>query len=211
MGSAIKTYHASDMKSLFLATVCIACSLSLGIVEAQNTPPGHDPVSLHKKTKFRDPLQVKKIILECDTDKSGELSTEEFAKCEEKDVKTLDINGDLRVERHEIKQAVKLASPDMEKDRKTYLDEIARFKDIVKACDKITPDSSRGDGEIDFKEGQACLNENPQYKKLFEEIDENKDGNLVKHELRDHVQRVRERNHVASGQNTRGGPTTPMN
>ena len=51
----------------------------------------------------------------------------------------------------------------------------------------------------------------PQYKKLFEEIDENKDGNLVKHELRDHVQRVREKNHVASGQNTRGGPTTPMN
>ena len=81
-------------------------------------------------------------------------------KKEEKDVKTLDINGDLRVERHEIKQAVKLASPDMEKDRKTYLDEIARFKDIVKACDKITPDSSRGDGEIDFKEGQECLNEN---------------------------------------------------
>ena len=36
----------------------------------------------------------------------------------------------------------------------------------------------------------------PQYKKLFEEIDENKDGNLVKHELRDHVQRVREKNNV---------------
>ena len=51
----------------------------------------------------------------------------------------------------------------------------------------------------------------PQHKKLFEEIDENKDGNLVKHELRDHVQRVREKNHVASGQNTRGGPTTPLN
>ena len=33
----------------------------------------------------------------------------------------------------------------------------------------------------------------PQHKKLFEEIDENKDGNLVKHELRDHVQRVREK------------------
>ena len=63
-------------------------------------------------------------------------------------MKALDINGDLRVERHEIKQAVKLASPDMEKDRKVYLDEIARFKDMVKACDKITPDSSRGDGEI---------------------------------------------------------------
>ena len=78
----------------------------------------------------------------------------------EKDVKALDINGDLRVERHEIKQAVKLASPDMEKDRKVYLDEIAKFKDMVKACDKITPDSSRGDGEIDFEEGQACLNEN---------------------------------------------------
>ena len=75
-------------------------------------------------------------------------------------MKALDINGDLRVERHEIKQAVKLASPDMEKDRKVYLDEIARFKDMVKACDKITPDSSRGDGEIDFEEGQACLNKN---------------------------------------------------
>ena len=73
--------HASNMNSLFLATVCITCSLGFGIVEAQSTPPGHDPVSLHKKTKFRDPLQVKKIILECDTDKSGELSTEEFAKC----------------------------------------------------------------------------------------------------------------------------------
>ena len=69
-------------------------------------------------------------------------------------MKALDINGDLRVERHEIKQAVKLASPDMEKDRKVYLDEIARIKDMVKACDK------RGDGEIDFEEGQACLNEN---------------------------------------------------
>ena len=78
----------------------------------------------------------------------------------EKDVKALDINGDLRVERHEIKQAVKLASPDMEKDRKVYLDEIAKFKDMVKACDKIKPNSSRGDGEIDFEEGQACLNEN---------------------------------------------------
>ena len=75
-------------------------------------------------------------------------------------MKALDINENLRVERHEIKQAVKLASPDMEKDRKVYLDEIARFKDMVKACDKITPDSSRGDGEIDFEEGQACLNEN---------------------------------------------------
>jgi hypothetical protein len=46
---------------------------------------------------------------------------------------------------------------------------------------------------------------------LFEEIDENKDGNLVKHELRDHVQRVREKNNVASGQYRPGGPTTPMN
>ena len=69
------------MNILFFATVCITCSLSLGIVEAQHTPPGHRPPSLHKKTKFRDPLEVKKIILECDTDKSGELSTEEFAKC----------------------------------------------------------------------------------------------------------------------------------
>merc|ERR1711997_160685 len=158
-----------------------------------------------------DPLEVKKIVLACDTDKSGELSTEEFANCREKDVKALDINGDLRVERHEIKQAVKLASPDMEKDRKVYLDEIAKFKDMVKACDKITPDSSRGDGEIDFEEGQACLNENPQHKKLFEEIDENKDGNLVKDEQRNHIAMVREKNHVASGQNTRGGPTAPLN
>ena len=36
----------------------------------------------------------------------------------------------------------------------------------------------------------------PQHKKLFEEIDENKDGNLVKQELRDHVQRVREKNQL---------------
>ena len=69
------------MNILFFATVCITCSLSLGIVEAQHTPPGHRPPSLHNKSKFRDPLEVKKIILECDTDKSGELSTEEFANC----------------------------------------------------------------------------------------------------------------------------------
>jgi hypothetical protein len=69
------------MKIIFFATVFITCSLSLCIVEAQNTPPGNRPPSLHKKTKFRDPLEVKKIILECDTDKSGELSTEEFGKC----------------------------------------------------------------------------------------------------------------------------------
>ena len=75
-------------------------------------------------------------------------------------MKTLDINGDLRVERHEIKQAVKLASPDMEKDRKIYLDEIASFKDMVKACDTEDITGNRGDGEIDFEEGQACLNEN---------------------------------------------------
>ena len=75
-------------------------------------------------------------------------------------MKTLDINGDLRVERHEIKQAVKLASPDMENDRKIYLDEIARFKDMVKACDTEDITGNRGDGEIDFEEGQACLNEN---------------------------------------------------
>ena len=83
-----------------------------------------------------------------------------YKKKEEKDVKTLDINGDLRVERHEIKQAVKLASPDMEKDRKIYLDEIASFKDMVKACDTEDITGNRGDGEIDFEEGQACLNEN---------------------------------------------------
>ena len=75
-------------------------------------------------------------------------------------MKTLDINGDLRVERHEIKQAVKLASPDMEKDKKTYLDEIARFKDMVKACDTEDITGNRGDGEIDFEEGEACLKEN---------------------------------------------------
>ena len=65
------------MNILFFATVCITCSLSLGIVEAQPTPLGHIP----QETKFRDPRELKKIILECDTDNSGELSTEEFAKC----------------------------------------------------------------------------------------------------------------------------------
>ena len=48
----------------------------------------------------------------------------------------------------------------MEKDRKIYLDEIARFKDMVKACDTEDITGNRGDGEIDFEEGEACLNEN---------------------------------------------------
>ena len=59
------------------------------------------------------------------------------------------------------------------------------------------------------------LNFQPKHKELFQEIDGNKDGNLVKDELRNHVSRVRERNYVADGHHRRGrqphGPTTPMN
>ena len=74
-------------------------------------------------------------------------------------MKSLDLNGDMRVERHEIKQSVKLAKPDMEKDRQAYLDEIGRFKDMVRDCDEKTPESNRGDGEISYEEGQRCLHE----------------------------------------------------
>ena len=34
-----------------------------------------------EKAKFEDASQVKKVILTCDEDKNGELSSDEFAKC----------------------------------------------------------------------------------------------------------------------------------
>jgi len=198
------------MKELLFATFCISF-LFLGLVQAQHPPRGPP------QGKFRDPLDIKRIVIDCDTDKSGELSTEEFSQCthSKPDVKSLDLNGDMRVERHEIKQSVKLAKPDMEKDRQAYLDEIGRFKDMVRDCDEKTPESNRGDGEISYEEGQRCLHEFPQYKDLFEEIDQEvngiKDRVLVKQELKNQVSRIREKNHVASGRQRSYGPTTPMN
>ena len=62
------------MKVLFFATFFITF-LSLGLVQAQKPPRGPPP------GKFRDPLDIKRIVIDCDTDKSGELSTEEFSKC----------------------------------------------------------------------------------------------------------------------------------
>lgn len=58
------------------------------------------------------------------------------------------------MERHEIKQAVKLSQPDMEKEREKYLDEIAKFKDMVRDCDVDKTDSN---GEITNEEGLQCL------------------------------------------------------
>ena len=58
------------------------------------------------------------------------------------------------MERHEIKQAVKLSQPDMEKEREKYLAEIAKFKDMVRDCDVDKTDSN---GEITNEEGLQCL------------------------------------------------------
>ena len=62
------------MKELFFTTFYISF-LFLGYAQAQHPPRGPPP------GKFRDPLDIKRIVIDCDTDKSGELSTEEFSQC----------------------------------------------------------------------------------------------------------------------------------
>merc|ERR1712048_1351073 len=96
------------------------------------------------------------------------------------------------------------------KKREKYLAEIAKFKDMVRDCDVDKTDSN---GEITNEEGLQCLQQFPKHKEVFEDADENKDGNLVKDELRNHVSRVRAKNYVADGHHRRQphGPTTPMN
>ena len=100
----------------------------------------------------------------------------------------MDINGDGRVERHEIKQMVQLAGPQIEHDRQAYLDEVGKFKDMIRDCDV-----DKDDGEITPQEGVVCLERYPRHQELFEECDENNDGRLVKDEFRNHITRVRER------------------
>lgn len=140
----------------------------------------------------------------------------------EKDVKALDINGDARVERHEIKQMVKLSTPEADRQRAEYLAEIGKFKDMVRDCSR---DRSVSSGQISIEEGMECLRKfvsfkgvyfrlpiaklilQPQHKDVFEECDENKDGKLVKEEMKNHITRVRDR----MGVNYQQPPaTTPM-
>ena len=75
-------------------------------------------------------------------------------------MKNLDLNGDGRVEKTEIKQMVMLTSPTRERDRAAYLAEIGKFKDMVKDCDKDRiPNSGgrSGDNEVTVQEGIECL------------------------------------------------------
>ena len=67
--------------------------------------------------------------------------------------KVLDINGDGRVEKHEIKQMVKLTSPDANRDRAAYLAEVGKFKDLMRDCNKDDPN----DGHISVEEGIECI------------------------------------------------------
>ena len=64
----------------------------------------------------------------------------------------LDINGDGRVERHEIKKMVQLSQPEILKGREAYLNEVAKFRDMIRDCD-TNPEN----GQITFEEGIACL------------------------------------------------------
>ena len=64
----------------------------------------------------------------------------------------MDINGDGRVQRHEIKKMVQLSQPEILKGREAYLNEVAKFKDMVLDCD-TNPEN----GQISSEEGIACL------------------------------------------------------
>ena len=81
---------------------------------------------------------------------------------------------------------------------------------FVEICKGISATSGTSDSFWLF----LCLLQ-PQYKDLFEEIDQEvngiKDRVLVKQELKNQVSRIREKNHVASGRQRSYGPTTPMN
>ena len=65
----------------------------------------------------------------------------------------LDINGDGRVERHEVKQNVRMASPDASSNRESYLYEIGKFKDLVRDCNQ----NNENDHLITVAEGIECL------------------------------------------------------
>lgn len=58
------------------------------------------------------------------------------------------------MERHEIKQMVKLSTPESQRQRAEYLAEIGRFKDMVRDC---SAERSHGASEISLEEGQDCL------------------------------------------------------
>ena len=58
------------MKRVELYEVAFIFGLFVGVV-AVAVPSG----------KFKDPTDIKRVVLECDTDKSGELSTDEFNQC----------------------------------------------------------------------------------------------------------------------------------
>merc|ERR1719367_1565650 len=125
-----------------------------------------------RKMPFQSPTEIKTIVLACDQDKDGELNSKELEECHHDNRQLLDINGDGRVERHEVKQNVRMASPDASSNRESYLYEIS----------------------------------------IFEEADQNKDGQLDRDELRDEVTRIRERMGVMPPKHRGGrGPTTPMN
>lgn len=82
----------------------------------------------------------------------------------EKDVKALDINGDARVERHEIKQMVKLSTPEADRQRAEYLAEIGKFKDMVRDCSR---DRSVSSGQISIEEGMECLRKFVSFLRVF--------------------------------------------
>ena len=182
---------------------------------------------------FADPIEIKKIVTTCDQDKDGELNSNEFTNCLKQSfpkVRNLDINGDGRVEKHEIKQMVQLTSPTRERDRAAYLAEIGKFKEMIKDCDQDRlPNSGgrSGDNEIGVDEGIECLKKyvsfrkknlnrkinvlyfQPHHKEVFEECDENKDGRLVREEFKNHITRVRQRMNV--NYKPPESHTTPMN
>lgn len=122
-----------------------------------------------------------------------------------------------------------MASPDASSNRESYLYEIGKFKDLVRDCNQ----NNENDHLITVAEGIECLSKfvrehfffllkipklmiwfflKPQHKSIFEEADQNKDGQLDRDELRDEVTRIRERMGVMPPKHHGGrGPTTPMN
>merc|ERR1712110_1347412 len=89
-----------------------------------------------RKMPFQSPMEIKTIVLACDQDKDGELNSKELEECHHDNRQLLDINGDGRVERHEVKQNVRMASPDASSNRESYLYEIGKFKDLVRDCNQ---------------------------------------------------------------------------
>ena len=58
------------------------------------------------------------------------------------------------MEKHEVKQMVKLSTPDSERHRAEYLAEIGMFKDMIRDC---SLERSHGSTEISVEEIQDCL------------------------------------------------------